>query len=73
MNSIAVKLRHLAAMEDSNMIASGAAEIERLEAENKRLREALSEVLRFPVHSEPVGSAYAMQDIARAALAKEGQ
>lgn len=37
-------------------------------AENIRLREALDRIVRFPVHSEPVGGAMAMQDIAYEAL-----
>jgi len=34
------------------------------------LREALIRIRDFPVHSEPVGGAYNMQDIAEAALAE---
>ena len=37
-------------------------------SEISRLRAALESIRRFPVHSEPVGGAYAMQDIADAAL-----
>ena len=36
--------------------------------ENQRLRAALERIRSFPVHSEPVGGAYAMQDIAHEAL-----
>ena len=36
--------------------------------ENQRLRAALERIAGFPVHSEPVGGAYAMQDIANEAL-----
>jgi hypothetical protein len=36
--------------------------------ENKRLRFALESIRSFPVHSEPVGGAYAMQEIAHHAL-----
>ena len=39
-----------------------------LSAENSRLRAGLERISVFPVHSEPVGSAYAMQDIALEAL-----
>lgn len=38
-----------------------------------RLREALRSIQSFPVHSEPVGGAYAMQDIAHAALSPNDQ
>lgn len=38
-----------------------------------RLREVLRSIQSFPVHSEPVGGAYAMQDIARAALSPNYQ
>lgn len=40
----------------------------KLHRENQLLRAALDRILRFPVCSEPVGSAYAMQDIAQDAL-----
>lgn len=40
----------------------------KLHRENKRLRTALERINRFPVHSEPVGGAYAMRDIAHEAL-----
>ena len=36
--------------------------------ELRALRVALERIRSFPVHSEPVGSAYAMQDIAHEAL-----
>ena len=34
----------------------------------KRMLDALERILRYPVHSEPVGSAMAMQDIAHETL-----
>jgi hypothetical protein len=34
----------------------------------KRMLEALERILRYPVHSEPVGGAMAMQDIAHETL-----
>ena len=37
-------------------------------SEISRLRSTLERIRSFPVHSEPVGEAYAMQDIADAAL-----
>lgn len=40
----------------------------RMHRENQTLRAALERILRYPVHSEPVGGAYAMQDIARETL-----
>jgi hypothetical protein len=40
----------------------------RLTAENHALRGALQRIYYFPVYSEPVGGAYAMQDIAYAVL-----
>lgn len=36
--------------------------------ELRACRAALDRIRRFPVHSEPVGGAYAMQDIAHEAL-----
>lgn len=41
---------------------------ETLKAENAQLAASLVRIVRFPIHSEPTGGAYAMQDIARAAL-----
>jgi hypothetical protein len=40
----------------------------KLHRENQTLRTALERIRSFPVHSEPVGGAYAMQDIAGEAL-----
>lgn len=34
----------------------------------KRMLDALEKILRYPVHSEPVGGAMAMQDIAHEAM-----
>lgn len=42
--------------------------IEGLREERDALRAALQRILEYPVHSEPVGGAYAMQDIAFKAL-----
>jgi hypothetical protein len=42
--------------------------VRRLRAEITRLRTALEQIQSYPVHSEPVGGAYAMQDIAHDAL-----
>lgn len=43
-------------------------ESEKLLAENDRLRSALSRIASYPVHSEPMGVALDMQDIATTAL-----
>ena len=42
--------------------------IEGLREERDALRAALQRILEYPLHSEPVGGAYAMQDIAENAL-----
>lgn len=39
-----------------------------LQAENARLTAALVRIAVFPIHSEPVGAAYTMSDIANTAL-----
>lgn len=43
-------------------------EVAHLKYERDRYRTALMAILNYPVHSEPVGGAYAMSDIADAAL-----
>lgn len=43
-------------------------EREAAKRENAQLAASLVRIVRFPIHSEPTGGAYAMQDIARAAL-----
>lgn len=40
----------------------------KMHRENQNLRTALERIRSFPVHSEPVGGAYEMQDIAHKAL-----
>lgn len=50
------------------LLIEAKAEIERLEKENAKLKESLEMICRFPVHSEPMGGAMAMQDIAQEAL-----
>jgi hypothetical protein len=42
--------------------------VESLLADGMRYKIALDKILKYPVHSEPVGGAYAMQDIALEAL-----
>lgn len=44
------------------------AELESAKRDNAQLTAALVRIAQFPIHSEPVGGAYGMQDIARAAL-----
>ncbi len=43
---------------------------EALTAENARLKRALKIIAGFPIHSEPLGGAMTMQEIAREALNK---
>jgi hypothetical protein len=43
---------------------------EALTAENARLKQALKIIAGFPIHSEPLGGAMTMQEIAREALNK---
>lgn len=52
-------------------LVQAADELEALTKERDQLREALQKILSYPVHSEPVGGAMAMQDIAQAALKGE--
>jgi hypothetical protein len=43
-------------------------ERDQLKAQLDALKEALEKIANYPVHSEPVGGSYAMQDIAHEAL-----
>lgn len=43
-------------------------QLAQITSERDGLREALNRIEQYPVHSEPVGAALAMQDIACAAL-----
>lgn len=48
-------------------------ELEQLKLKAIRLRDALQRIEGFPIHSEPIGDAYVMQQIAHDALVENAK